>query len=128
MEENHHKGGGVKCKGLELLSTPDTTANDGISVTVSRLSTGIPLEGHPRPTRVPLMDNRRTAAESDDATEVLTAVRTAGHTATLAVGAAGCGAMGCRLTEPLIRATVDGTTRTLCTDHALEYAGVDGGH
>ena len=74
------------------------------------------------------MDNRRTAAESDDATEVLAAVRTAGHKATLAVGAAGCGAMGCRLTEPLIRATVAGTTRTLCTDHALEYAGVDCGH
>jgi hypothetical protein len=128
MQENHHKGGGVKCKGLEPLSTPDTTANDGISVTVARLATGVPLEGHARPTRVPFMDNRRTAAVSDDPAEVLEQVRIAGHTATLAVGAAGCGAMGCRVTEPLVRATVDGTTRTLCTDHALEYTGVDGGH
>jgi len=75
-----------------------------------------------------LMDNRRTAAVCDDAHDALTRIRAGGHTATLAVHAEVCGAMGCRLTEPLIRTTVAGTTRTLCTDHALDYAEVDGGH
>jgi len=104
MQENHHNGGGSR------LSTEGT-----------RVSHGWDAGGT-------LMDNRRTAAVCDDAHDALTRIREAGHTATLAVHAEACGAMGCRLTEPLIRATVADTTRTLCTDHALDFAEVGGGH